>query len=255
MRLNGRVAIVTGAAQGIGEAIAREFACQGASVVAIDRNPEVGRVCAEISAGGGSASAAIFDITDWDSYRSCAGEVAAKHGTIDVLVNNAAVSYYASILEDDPEKWREVIKVNLEALYFGSRLVAPHMVKAGYGRIVNIASVQAIACEPRVGAYVASKGAIMSYTRSLAVELAPSGVLVNAIAPGCIHTPMSIIDGVDETETDFFKQWYVGMRKIPLARAGEPEEIARAALFLASEDCSYMTGHTMVVDGGLTITF
>jgi NAD(P)-dependent dehydrogenase (short-subunit alcohol dehydrogenase family) len=106
-----------------------------------------------------------------------------------------------------------------------------------------------------VGAYVASKGAIMSYTRSLAVELAPSGVLVNAIAPGCIHTPMSIIDGVDETETDFFKQWYVGMRKIPLARAGEPEEIARAALFLASEDCSYMTGHTMVVDGGLTITF
>ena len=255
MRLKERVAIVTGAAQGIGAAIAREFACQGATVVAIDRNPDVGRVCGEISAGGGSASAAVFDITGWDAYRSCVAEVAAKHGKIDILVNNAAIVYYASILEDDPERWREVIRVNLEALYFGSKLVAPHMVKAGYGRIVNIASAQAIASEPRVGAYTASKGGIMSYTKALAVELAPFGVLVNAIAPGCIHTPMSIIDGVDETQTDFFRQWYVGMRKIPLARAGEPEEIARAALFLASEDCSYMTGHTMVVDGGLTITF
>ena len=255
MRLKGRVAIVTGAAQGIGAAIAREFARHGATVVAIDRNPEAGRVCAEISAQGGSVSAAVFDITDWNAYRSCVAEVAAKHGKIDILVNNAAIVYYASILEDDPDRWREVIRVNLEALYFGSKLVAPHMVKAGYGRIVNIASAQAIASEPRVGAYTASKGGIMSYTKALAVELAPFGVLVNAIAPGCIHTPMSVIDGVDETQTDFFKQWYVGMRKIPLARAGEPEEIARAALFLASEDCSYMTGHTMVVDGGLTITF
>jgi NAD(P)-dependent dehydrogenase (short-subunit alcohol dehydrogenase family) len=95
----------------------------------------------------------------------------------------------------------------------------------------------------------------MSYTKSLAVELAPHGILVNAIAPGCIHTPMSIIDGVDETETESFREWYVKRRKIPLARPGEPEEVARVAVFLASRDASYITGHTLVVDGGLTITF
>jgi len=127
------------------------------------------------------------------------------------------------------------------------------MMKAGWGRIVNIASTQAIATEATVGAYAASKGAIISFTKSLAVELAPFGINANAIAPGCIHTPMSIVNGVDETTTEYFQTWYVGKRKIPLARAGRPEEIARVALFLASDDASYVTGHTLVADGDLTI--
>jgi len=112
-----------------------------------------------------------------------------------------------------------------------------------------------MATDGRVGAYAAAEGGIISFTKSLAVELAPHGILANAIAPGCIHTPMSVIDGVDETQTEFFKEWYVKRRKIPLARPGEPEEVARVVLFLASEDCSYITGQTIVVDGGLTITF
>jgi len=136
-----------------------------------------------------------------------------------------------------------------------AKLVTPSMIKKRYGRIVNVSSTQAIASEPTVGAYAASKGGITAWTRTLAVDLSEYGIIVNAVAPGCIHTPMSIIDGVDEVESDYFQEWYVKKRKIPLARAGEPEEVAKAILFLSGEDCTYVTGHTLVVDGGLTITF
>jgi NAD(P)-dependent dehydrogenase (short-subunit alcohol dehydrogenase family) len=129
------------------------------------------------------------------------------------------------------------------------------MARGSWGRIVNLASTQAIATEAKVGAYAASKGAIISFTKSLAVDLAPFGINANAIAPGCIHTPMSFLNGVDETKTDYFQTWYVKARKIPLARPGESTEVARVAVFLASEDASYITGQTLVVDGGLTITF
>jgi NAD(P)-dependent dehydrogenase (short-subunit alcohol dehydrogenase family) len=255
MRLEGLVALVTGAAQGIGAAIAREFAGEGAVVVCIDRKPEIEAVAAAIRKSGGEARAYAFDITDYDSYRRSVEEAGAKDGRIDVLVNNAAISIYGDVTEDTLENWRLQQRVNLEALYMGSKLVVPWMARRKSGRIINLASAQAIATEGRLGAYTASKGAIMSYTKSLAVELAPHGILVNAIAPGCIHTPMSIIDGVDETETESFREWYVKRRKIPLARPGEPEEVARVAVFLASRDASYITGHTLVVDGGLTITF
>jgi len=108
--------------------------------------------------------------------------------------------------------------------------------------------------QDEVGAYAATKGGIISFTKSLAVELAPHSILANAIAPGCIHTPLSIVKGVDETRTESFQEWYVKNRRIPLARPGEPEEVARVAAFLASDECSYITGQTLVVDGGLTIT-
>jgi NAD(P)-dependent dehydrogenase (short-subunit alcohol dehydrogenase family) len=129
------------------------------------------------------------------------------------------------------------------------------MIPRKSGRIVNVASTQAIASEARVSSYAASKGGLLALTRSLAVELAPYDVLVNSVTCGCIHTPMCIIDGVDETETEAFKQWYVGRRKIPLGRPGRPDEVAGAVLFLASDDCQYLTGQAIIVDGGLTITF
>lgn len=247
-RLKDRVALVTGAAQGIGTAICEEFALEGALVVAIDvQEFEVSPVR--------NILPYRFDITDTDVFRSCVEDVDAAHGRIDILVNNAAICSYADILHDRPEDWRRTFQVNLDAVYHGSKLVAPIMARRNWGRIINIASVEALQTEGRVGAYVATKGAVISFTRSLAVELAPYGILANALAPGCIHTPMSIVDGVDETETELFRTWYVGQRKIPLARPGRPEEIAKVCVFLASEQCSYVTGHTLVVDGGLSATF
>jgi 3-oxoacyl-[acyl-carrier protein] reductase len=254
-KLKDRVAIVTGAGQGIGAAIAREFSKEGAVVAAVDINGEpLGEVCRELNQRG-VAQPGIFDLADADSYAKFIDSVFQRFGRIDILVNNAAICIYADILNDRLTDWRRVISVNLEAVYSGSKLVAPIMAKQGRGRIVSLSSVQAYATDGRAGSYCAAKGGIVSLTQSMAVELAPYGILVNAIAPGCIHTPMSIIDGTDETQTEFFQTWYVKNRKIPLGRAGEPEEIARVAVFLASEDSSYMTGHTLVVDGGLSITF
>jgi len=255
MKLEGRVAIVTGAAQGIGAAIAREFAREGSDVAALDRKEEVEKVCEEIRRDGGQASAYVLDITDQEAYRSCMEHIALKCGRIDALVNNAAICPSGDILNDSLGQWREVQRVNLEAVYWGCKLVAPFMARQHRGRIITIVSVQAMATDGGAGSYVAAKGALVSFTKSLAVELAPHGVLANAIAPGFIHTPMSVVNGVDETETAVFKEWYVGRRKVPLARVGQPEEIARAAVFLASDDSSYITGHTLVVDGGLTATF
>jgi 3-oxoacyl-[acyl-carrier protein] reductase len=254
VRLKGRVAVITGAAQGIGKAIAQEFSKEGAAIAAIDQKPEVNRVCGHIRESGGSATAYVFDISDKAAYRRCIEDTVSREKKIDILVNNAAVLFYGTLLEDNLENWQRTIAVNLEAMYWGCKLVAPYMAAQGWGRIVSITSVEAMATQGRVGAYCAAKGGIISFTKSLAVDLAPHGILANAIAPGCIHTPMSIIDGVDETETELFKTWYVGRRRIPLARPGQPEEIARAAIFLASEECSYVTGHTLVVDGGLTVT-
>jgi 3-oxoacyl-[acyl-carrier protein] reductase len=255
MKLTGRVALITGAAQGIGEAIANEFAREGAVVYGIDRSAHIDAACSRIRESGGKAFGCQVDITDHKAYAGVVELAAKEQGRIDILVNNAAIAYYEEILNSSLEHWREIQTVNLEAHYVGAKLVAPHMIRGGWGRIVNIASTQAIATEATVGAYAASKGAVVTFTKSLAVELAPYGINANAIAPGCIHTPMSVINGVDETKTEYFQTWYMGKRKIPLARPGQPEEIARVAVFLASDDASYVTGHTLVADGGLTITF
>jgi NAD(P)-dependent dehydrogenase (short-subunit alcohol dehydrogenase family) len=255
MKLAEKIALVTGAAQGIGAAIASEFAKEGAVVYCVDRGAHVQDHCTQICHSAGQAVGCQLDITNHAAYSELVSNIVEAQGSIDILVNNAAIAYYEELLNSSLEHWREIQAVNLEAQYIGCKLVAPHMIKTGWGRIVNIASTQAIATEATVGAYAASKGAIISFTKSLAVELAQFGINVNAIAPGCIHTPMSIVNGVDETTTEYFKTWYVGKRKIPLARPGRPEEIARVAVFLASEDASYVTGHTLVADGGLTITF
>jgi NAD(P)-dependent dehydrogenase (short-subunit alcohol dehydrogenase family) len=191
MKLSGRISIVTGAAQGIGAAIAREFAKEGAIVAALDRKAEVGKVCEEIGQAGGKACAHVLDITDQEAYRSCVEQVASKFGRIDTLVNNAAVCRAGDILSDTLEQWREVQKVNLEAVYWGCKLVAPHMARQRQGRIVTIASIQAMATDGGAGSYVAAKGALVSFAKSLGVELAPHGILANAIAPGFIHIDRS----------------------------------------------------------------
>jgi NAD(P)-dependent dehydrogenase (short-subunit alcohol dehydrogenase family) len=246
------VAIVTGAGSGIGRATATRFAQEGAIVVVIDRSEEG---LLQLSEQHSSVVPAHSDVTDHDRLGQIVAQTLAAHGRIDILVNNAGFSFYERHADSTLEQWRQTQAVNIEAAYVLAKLVVPAMIERRYGRIVNVSSTQSIASEPVVGAYAASKGAINAWSRSLAADLAEYEILVNVVAPGCIHTPMSVINGIDETTTEFFQEWYVRNRKIPLARPGEAAEIANAILFLSGDQCTYITGQTLVVDGGLTITF
>lgn len=254
--LDDQTAIITGAGQGLGRAIALEFAAEGAAVALLEQNPDsVREAAAEIESQGGRARAYPLDITDYDAYARVVADVIAWQGKIDVLVNNAAITIFGTILNDTLEGWRRQIAVNLEAVYMGSKLVAPHMVERNYGRIISISSVQGFTATGDVGAYNAAKGGIVAYTKSMAVELGKHNILVNAVAPGFMRTALSMVDGEDETTTPEFLEWYVEKGKIPLRRTGLPEDVAGTVVFLASSYCRYMTGQLLVVDGGMMSTF
>lgn len=256
--LEGKVALVTGASQGIGEGIAREYAEEGAAVALVARNADnLGRIEGEITGLGQQAKAYPLDITEYDLFSKAIDDVVDKWGHIDILVNNAMVCWYATILEEEDtiERWRRTMAVNLEAVWMGSKLAAHHMAKNESGTIINITSIQASHSSGTVGAYGATKGGIVTLTKNMAFELAPHNITVNAIAPGFIRTPASFVDGVDETTSDYFLKYYVEMRHVPMARTGLPRDVAGTAIFLASEYCRYMTGQVITVDGGLTSTF
>jgi len=255
--LAGQVCIVSGAGQGLGRSVALEMAAEGGSVMLLERNPATLRaVVAEIAAAGGVARAFQLDVTDYESYRMAINDVVNEFGKIDVLVNNAAINPpAATILQDTLDDWRRTIAINLESVYMGSKLVAPHMVERKAGRIIHIASIQGFASSGEVGSYNAAKGGMIAFTKSMAVELGPYNILVNSVAPGFMSTPMSIINGVNETETPEFIEWYVKKGKIPLRRTGYPEDVSGTVIFLASQYCRYMTGQLLVVDGGLMSTF
>ena len=250
--LKGRVAIITGAGQGLGYAIAKEYAAEGATVALIERDQDaLERAQDDI----GNALAYELDVTDYETYGRAIADVAEKAGHIDILVNNAAIAFYGTILEDTLDSWRKQLSVNLEAVYMGTKMTVPYMVDQNFGRIISIASIQGFASSGECGPYNAAKGGIIAFTKSLAVELAPYNIAANAIAPGFMRTQMSIIDGVDETQTEEFRSWYVEKRHVPMARTGYPEDVSGTAVFLASDYCRYMTGQLLVVDGGLTSTF
>jgi len=250
--LEGQVAIVTGASSGIGQAAARRLASDGATVYAIARRRErLEAMHAELP----NIVPARCDVTDHAGLALVVKQAIDEHQRIDILINNAGFSYYETHEESTLEHWQHTQAVNVESMYVLAKLVIPHMISRRYGRIVNVSSTQAIAAEATVGAYAASKGAINAWSRALAVDLAEHGILVNVVAPGCTHTEMSIIDGVDETQGEEFQEWYIKRRKIPLARPGTSEEIANAIAFLSGNQCTYITGQVLVVDGGLTITF
>ena len=255
--LDSKVCLVTGAGQGLGRSISLEMASEGATVVLLERNAKtVSAVAAEIGAAGGKAVSYTLDLTDYVRYGEAVSDVIAKLGRIDVLVNNAAINPPTrTILNDTLEEWRRTITVNLEAVYMGSKLVVPHMVAQGEGRIIHIASIQGFASSGECGSYNAAKGGIIAYTKSMAVELGRHNILVNAVAPGFMVTPMSVVNGVDETTTPDFVEWYVKRGKIPLGRSGLPEDVSGTVVFLASDYCRYMTGQLLVVDGGLMSTF
>lgn len=255
-RLEGRVALVTGAASGIGRGIAETFAQEGAIVALVDRDePGARAVESGLIRSGGRAQAFGADVTDYDRLRQIRDALVAEFGRLDILVNNAAIQVLADVFDSTLEDWRRQIAVDLEAVYVLSKLAAETMSRQNDGRILNISSIQAFMTTGSLGAYNAAKAGVVGLTHSLAFELAPYNILVNAIAPGFIRTNMSLRpDGTDETDSDSFRQYYIERRRIPLGRAGLPRDIAGTALFLASDDCRYLTGQLLVVDGGLSLT-
>jgi gluconate 5-dehydrogenase len=247
-RLDDRLAVVTGSTRGLGWAMAEAMARQGAHVVINGRHvvDVQARVDALVEAGL-AASGAAFDVADIDTSVAALDDIAARHGRLDVLVNNAGINHRAPLAEFEQEEWDRVLRVNLDAPFALARAAARHMVAAGWGRIINTGSIMGQVARPTIPAYVASKGGLGGITRALAVELGGSGVTVNAIGPGYVATEMNTVLVNDPT----FDRMVVG--RTPVGRWGRPEEIAAAAVFLASEEASYVNGQTLVVDGGMTI--
>ncbi len=250
-----QTAIVTGAGSGIGRACAHQLAAKGHAVVVADINEAAARsVVAEIVQAGGRATALQADVRH-DAQRMVDAAV-QTYGALDILVNNAGIFYAADFLTTPFEDWHRAVDVMFYGATKCSRAAAQQMVaQGGGGQIVNISSVNAFLGAPLSSHYNTAKGAIDQLTRCLAVELAPHRILVNGVAPGFVETPMAVVDGVNEHSTEDFKQFYVQRRRIPLARPAEPDEIATVVTFLAEGTATYLTGHTIVVDGGLTVTF
>jgi 3-oxoacyl-[acyl-carrier protein] reductase len=250
--------MVTGAGRGIGRSTAARFAAEGASVVLLARSDgEITAAASDITAEGGTAHAITTDIADPAQVERAVSEAVEKFGRIDILVNNAGISIPLPFTGTSHEAWNAVMEVNLYGAIHCSRTVAPVMIDGGRGgAIVNVSSIHGYRVEPLASAYDVAKGGLDQLTRALALELAPHGIRVNGIAPGFVDTPMAILpDGTNELDLPWFAEHYVGRRKIPLARAADPAEIASTIAFLASPDASYVNGAILVVDGGLSITF
>ena len=245
MRLEGRIAVVTGAARGIGAACARRFAAEGAEVVIADILEEKGEATAQaIREEGGSAAFVPCDTGDGPQARALVEWTVARHGRIDVLVNNAAISSIADFLDVTEEDFDRVLRVNLRGYFLVGQAAAREMAAAGSGSIVNMSSVNGELAIDSIAPYVVSKGGVNQLTSVMALALAPRGVRVNAIGPGTILTEMSQSLITDESA------WRRILSRTPMGRVGQPEEIAGIAVFLASDDSSYVTGQVIYADGG-----
>jgi NAD(P)-dependent dehydrogenase (short-subunit alcohol dehydrogenase family) len=246
-RLKGKVAIITGAGTGIGAATAKRFAEEGAAVVLCGRRPEpLQAVAAEIVAAGGRATAAPLDVADEEAFTRVIRDTAAQHGRLDVLVNNAVVAGGGPIASMSTEAWRGNFTATLDGTFFGVRAALPIMSKQQGGSIVNVASVCGLLGSPGTAGYSAAKAAVINFTRVAALEGARSNVRVNVVAPGAVFTPSF------ESSVPAGKAREMTAAGIPLGRVADPLELANAILFLACEESSFITGTTLVVDGGKT---
>jgi NAD(P)-dependent dehydrogenase (short-subunit alcohol dehydrogenase family) len=243
--LEGQIAIVTGAARGIGRASAARLARDGARVALFDKDgPPAGAAADAISAGGLAAEAHEVDVTDGAGIAAAVRAVLDTHGRIDVLVNNAGIYPHTPFEELTFEEWRRVLSTNLDSVFLVTRAVYPHLRERGYGRIVNISTAAFLIGYPELTPYLSSKGGIIGFTRSLAAEAGPHGITVNAITPGMIET-----EGTEEEdpEGELFEEIGSGQA---IKRRGRPEDIAEAIAYLASPAAGFITGQTINVDGG-----
>jgi NAD(P)-dependent dehydrogenase (short-subunit alcohol dehydrogenase family) len=257
-RLKGRVAVVTGGAQGIGFGIASRLAEEGATLVIADiKEREANEAAARLAAAGGVASACAVDIGDDAAVAALAAHVDRLHGRCEILVNNAAIVDTTGIGRMTMARYHEVIRINQDGAIRMTLAFVPLLKKGGEGRrILNIASIMGVRGSPDAIPYSTAKGAIVNFTRALACDLAPDGIMVNALAPGFVDTPMSILpDGSHEYDSDWFRDIYVKYGRIPLRRYGSPLDMAGPAFFLCSDDARYVTGQILMVDGGVSATF
>jgi 3-oxoacyl-[acyl-carrier protein] reductase len=247
MRLEGKVALVTGASRGIGREIALELAREGASVAVNYAGSEAKalEVVDEIKAMGREAFAIQADVSNSESVTDMAKETIERFGKIDILVNNAGITKDNLLMRMKESEWDDVININLKGVFLCTKAVTRQMMKQRSGRIINISSIVGVSGNPGQANYVAAKSGVIGLTKTTAKELSSRGITVNAVAPGFITTDMT--DKLNEdVKTEMLKQ-------IPLARLGEPKDIARTVIFLASEDSAYMTGQTLHVDGGMVM--
>ena len=249
MRLEGKVAIVTGGGRGIGRAIALGYAREGAAVVVnYSRSREAAEDAAQsIRTGGGKAVAIGADVSKLDQHDALITAALEEFGVLHILVNNAGVEFHEPVLQASPETWEQTVGVNLKGAYFLSSKAAPVMMRSGGGKIINISSVHDVEPLRDRAIYSITKGGLMMLVKSLALELAEYNIHVNAISPGAILTDMN---RKHLTETARRERL---LSRIPLKRIGEPEDIVGAAVFLASSESDYVTGTTIYVDGGLLL--
>jgi NAD(P)-dependent dehydrogenase (short-subunit alcohol dehydrogenase family) len=233
-RLSGKVAIVTGAGRGIGRAIAEVFAQEGATVIATSQSAKH-----EFPAGIEYMQQEVAKEGDW---KKVVDHVLSKHGRIDILVNNAGIIAYDPLTELSLKDWERVVGVNQTGVFLGMREVIPHMVKQGIGSVVNVASIWGSAAVVGAHAYHATKGAVLNMSKNAAITYATTGVRINSLSPGFIETPLT------DSQAPEVNAWVVSMT--PMGRAGKPVEIAQGAVFLGSDESSFMTGSELLIDGG-----
>jgi len=245
--LSGRYALITGASQGLGYTLARGLARQGATVILNARNPSrLEDAVACLRAEGLSAHALPFDVTDADAARDGVNRAHTEWGPLDILINNAGMQHRAPLDQFPLERWDALIRINVSSLFYVSQPVAERMIARSRGKIINIASVMSELARPGIAPYTASKGAVRNLTRGMATDWGPHGLQVNAIAPGYFRTALTqpLVDDAA------FTRWL--NERTPTGRWGDPDELVGAAVFLASDASSFVNGHVLYVDGGLT---
>jgi len=243
-RFEGKVALVTGGASGIGEATARRLADEGAHVMIGDLNEGAAKDVAATLANDAASQA--VDVSDIEQVQALVDATVERYGRLDVLFNNAGIGCFGQTQELDPETWHQVIAVDLHSIFYGCRAAIPHLRAAGGGAIVNTASISGLGADYGFSAYNAAKGAVVNYTRTLAIDHGKDGIRVNAVCPGPIDTPLASI----LVDNDQIRAMYDAA--IPLGRVGEADEVASVVMFLCSDDARYVTGQALAIDGGIT---
>ena len=255
MRFETKIAVVTGAATGIGGATAVAFAEEGANVVLTDVNEAALNERTQlIRSNGGNCIAVVADVSNPADARRIAQEAVSAFGGIDYLVASAGIQTYGTVVSTDEDTWDRTLAVNAKGVYLAAKYCIPEMAKRGGGAIVNVASVQGLLSQPNVAAYAASKGAVIAMTRTMALDHAAEGIRANSLCPGSIDTPLLRFAAEQASPEDpdgAINEWG-GLHA--LGRVGQPEEMAQVALFLCSDAASFMTGAAIVADGGLTIS-